>query len=102
MLIYAPASDHSVSCRGRFDLPRFEFRGAIKFAGCDGLVQRAACVVVKSFTCRRRDVYKRQIWGQYYDMFANNHGSSLTPDGFKNWTEPVSNEALDAAEYLPP
>jgi prepilin-type processing-associated H-X9-DG protein len=39
------------------------------------------------------------IWGQYYDMFANNHaGSGLTPDGLKNWTEPVSNSALDAAE----
>jgi prepilin-type N-terminal cleavage/methylation domain-containing protein/prepilin-type processing-associated H-X9-DG protein len=42
------------------------------------------------------------IWGQYYDMFADNHGSPLTPDGFKKWTEPVSNATLDAAEYLPP
>jgi prepilin-type N-terminal cleavage/methylation domain-containing protein/prepilin-type processing-associated H-X9-DG protein len=43
------------------------------------------------------------LWGQYYDMFANNSaGSSLTPDALKNWTEPVSNAALDATEYLPP
>jgi prepilin-type N-terminal cleavage/methylation domain-containing protein/prepilin-type processing-associated H-X9-DG protein len=43
------------------------------------------------------------IWGQYYNMFADTHaGSSITPDGFKSWTEPLSNETLDAAEYLPP
>jgi prepilin-type N-terminal cleavage/methylation domain-containing protein/prepilin-type processing-associated H-X9-DG protein len=43
------------------------------------------------------------LWGQYYDMFADNtKGSSLTPDGYKNWMEPVSNESLDAIEYLPP
>jgi prepilin-type processing-associated H-X9-DG protein len=43
------------------------------------------------------------FWGQYYDMFENNlGGSSLTPDGLKNWNEPVSNAALDATEYLPP
>ncbi len=42
------------------------------------------------------------IWGQYYDMFGNNRsGSPMTPDGLKQWTEPVSNAALDAAEYLP-
>jgi prepilin-type N-terminal cleavage/methylation domain-containing protein/prepilin-type processing-associated H-X9-DG protein len=42
------------------------------------------------------------FWGQYYDMFADNKGGATTPDGFKQWTEPVSNAALDAAEYLPP
>jgi prepilin-type N-terminal cleavage/methylation domain-containing protein/prepilin-type processing-associated H-X9-DG protein len=41
------------------------------------------------------------FWGQYYGMFANNKGSAMTPDGLKQWSEPLSNPALDRAEYIP-
>jgi prepilin-type N-terminal cleavage/methylation domain-containing protein len=42
------------------------------------------------------------IWGQYYDMFTDDKGSAMTPDGFKKWTEPISDATLDNTEYLPP
>lgn len=42
------------------------------------------------------------IWGQYYDMFASVAGNPKTPDGYKNWYDPVSTTALDAIEYMPP
>jgi prepilin-type N-terminal cleavage/methylation domain-containing protein/prepilin-type processing-associated H-X9-DG protein len=43
------------------------------------------------------------IWGQYYDMFANNSkGTAETSDGYKEWTGPVSDAALDQAEFLEP
>ena len=43
------------------------------------------------------------FWGQYYDMFKNTPGGSeMTPDGYKKWSGPVGDTALDAIEYLPP
>jgi len=41
------------------------------------------------------------FWGQYYDMFANDKGNPMTPDGYKAWTDAVSDATLDRAEYIP-